>query len=135
IAQEALRLDLYRRIATAADHERLAEVREEAIDRYGKLPPEVMTLLDVASLRITCARLGVTEVSTYRDQVRVRPLELSPERELELAARAPGAAYHRTTSTLNLAPGRIAGPELPGWVERALLALAGSGVGSASIAG
>src|SRR5581483_5831351 len=39
IAHEALRLDLYRRIATALDHERLSEVREEAIDRYGKLPP------------------------------------------------------------------------------------------------
>ena len=135
IAQEALRLDLYRRIATAPDHERLSEVREEAIDRYGKLPPEVQTLLDVASLRITCQRLGVAEVATYRDQVRVRPFGLPPEREAELPGRVPGASYHRTTSTLNLAAGRVAGADLPRWVERALLAAAGSKVPSASIAG
>src|SRR5581483_434989 len=135
IAQEALRLDLYRAIATAADHERLSQVRDEAIDRYGALPAEVRTLLDVASLRITCGRLGVTEVATYRDQVRVRPLDLATEREAGLPALSPGATYHRTTSTLNLAPGRIPGAGLPGWVERELRAVTGFEVPSASIAG
>jgi transcription-repair coupling factor (superfamily II helicase) len=117
VAQEALRLELYRNIATAADHERLAEVQAEAIDRFGRLPPEVETLLAVASLRITCARLSVTEVSTYRDQVRVRPVALPVSLEVDVAARVPGATYHRTTSTLNLTPDRVAGAELPGWVE------------------
>jgi transcription-repair coupling factor (superfamily II helicase) len=54
VAQEALRLDLYRRIGSAGDHDRLAEVRAETIDRYGRLPDEVETLFAVASLRVTC---------------------------------------------------------------------------------
>jgi hypothetical protein len=47
--------------------------------------------------------------------------------ELELPQRAPGATYHRTTATLNLAPERVVGDELPGWVERALVAATGVG--------
>jgi transcription-repair coupling factor (superfamily II helicase) len=134
VAQEALRLELYRRVATAADHERLADVRAEAADRFGQLPEEVETLFAVASLRITCARLGATELTTYRDQVRVKPVALSEEHEIELGSRVPGTTYHRTTSTLNVSPGRVAGSNLPGLVEQALLAATGSEIASVRIA-
>ena len=50
VAQEGLRIELYRRIASAATRERLAEVRAEAEDRYGKLPQPVEVLLGVAAL-------------------------------------------------------------------------------------
>src|ERR671937_979607 len=43
IGQEALRLELYRRIATARDHDQLQTVRAEAEDRFGSLPPPVLT--------------------------------------------------------------------------------------------
>jgi transcription-repair coupling factor (superfamily II helicase) len=135
IGQESLRLELYRNIATAGDHERLAEVRSEAEDRFGQLPVEVRTLLSVASLRITCARLGASEVTTYRDEVRVKPLALSEQDEAALAARVPGATYHRTTGTLNVPATRIAGAELPGRVEAALLLATGAETPSVSIAG
>jgi transcription-repair coupling factor (superfamily II helicase) len=125
VAQEALRLDLYRRIATVADHERLARVREETIYRFGQLPAEVETLFAVASLRVTCGRLGVEEVSTYREQVRVRPLALPGSLEVDLGERVSGAAYHRATATLNLTPQGVGGAELAVWVERALLVAAG----------
>jgi transcription-repair coupling factor (superfamily II helicase) len=121
LEQEALRLDLYRRIGSAGDHELLGRVRDEVVDRYGRLPAEVETLFAVASLRITCARLGVEEVSTYRQQVRVKPLALSEALEVDLTARVPGAAYHRTTATLNLDLELLPGAELPGWVEGALV--------------
>jgi transcription-repair coupling factor (superfamily II helicase) len=125
VQQEALRLDLYRRVATAGDHEILRRTREEAVDRYGQLPSEVETLFAVASLRVTCRRLGVEEVSTYREQVRIKPVTLPGSLEVDLGQRVPGASYHRTTSTLNLAPGRVAGADLPGWVERALVLATG----------
>jgi hypothetical protein len=47
----------------------------------------------------------------------------------------PGAAYHRTTATLNIPVSRVAGVELPGRVERALLDVTGSERRSVSIAG
>ncbi|GIU98421.1 MAG: transcription-repair-coupling factor [Actinomycetota bacterium] len=125
VAQEALRLELYRRIATAADHEELARVRAETVDRYGQLPEEVETLFAVASLRVTCRTLGVEEVSTYRDQVRIKPVRLSPSLEADLAERVPGASYHRTTATLNLEPERVPSADLPTWVERALVLATG----------
>ena len=121
LEQEALRLDLYRKISSAGDHEPLERVRNETIDRYGQLPPEVETLFAVASLRITCARRGVGEVSTYRQQVRIKPLELPEALEHDLAERVPGARYLRTTATLNLDPGRVPGSELPALVEGGLL--------------
>ena len=125
VAQEALRLDLYRRISTAGTHELLERARTETIDRYGQLPAEVETLFAVASLRLTCERLGVEEVSTYRQEIRVKPLALSPSLEVDLPERVPEATYHRTTTTLNLAPDRVFGAELPGWIEAALLAATG----------
>jgi transcription-repair coupling factor (superfamily II helicase) len=125
LEQEGLRLDLYRRISSAGDHELLERVREEAVDRYGQLPEEVQTLFAVASLRITSARLGVEEISTYRQQVRVKPLALPEELRVDLGERVPGGEYLPTTSTLNLEVGRTPGAELPGAVERALLLVAG----------
>jgi transcription-repair coupling factor (superfamily II helicase) len=133
LEQEALRLDLYRRIGAAGDHEALEQVRSEAVDRYGALPEEVEMLLAVASLRLTAARLGVEEISTYRQQVRVKPIALSETLEHDLGRTVPGASYHRTTATLNLDPGRIAGAELPGWVERHLALATGEDAPVASI--
>ncbi len=133
LEQEALRLDLYRRIGSAADHEALERVREEAVDRYGALPEEVETLLAVASLRLTAARLGVEEISTYRQQVRIKPVALSDAAEHELGRSVPGSSYHRTTATLNLDPERTAGTELPRWVERQLVLATGEDATVASI--
>ncbi|HEX9122441.1 MAG TPA: transcription-repair coupling factor [Actinomycetota bacterium] len=126
VGQEALRLELYRNVATAGDHERLAEVRAEAADRFGQLPLEVETLLAVASLRLTCERLDAHEVATYRKQVRVKQLRLTEAQEIELPLVVPGGSYHRTTATLNLLPERVASADLPAWVERALLAATGA---------
>jgi transcription-repair coupling factor (superfamily II helicase) len=135
VAQEALRLDLYRRIGSAGDHGRLAEVREETIDRYGRLPDEVETLFAVASLRVTCQALGVEEISTYRQQIRVRPVALATSLEADLAARVPGATYHATTRTLNLTPERVAVAELPAWVEAQVQRAEGAEGGVVRIAG
>ncbi len=119
IGQEALRLELYRGIATARDREALAAVRAEAEDRYGSLPQPVRSLLAVASLRLTCLELGIEEISTFRKQVRVRPVHAA--RGLEAAAELPHASYYATTATLNLdPPPQLGGEDLAGWLEAAL---------------
>jgi transcription-repair coupling factor (superfamily II helicase) len=125
VGQEALRLELYRRISTAPDHDALAEIRAETEDRFGALPEEVETLFALASLRVTCVRLGIEEVARFRDQVRLRPVELSDALEIDLGSRVPDATYHRANRTLNLVPPVLSGRELSGWVERALLAAVG----------
>jgi transcription-repair coupling factor (superfamily II helicase) len=117
VAQESLRLELYRRISLAADHEVLAEIRDETVDRYGALPEQVEVLFAIASLRLTAARLGVEEITTYRDQVRLTPLVIDDRMLVDLAERIPGATFHAAKGTLNLAPERVFGVELVRWVE------------------
>jgi hypothetical protein len=86
----------------------------------------------VGSLRVTGQRLGVEEITTFRDEVRVRPLELPEHLALELSERAPEASYHRTTKTLNLASSaHFSGRQLPGWVEDLLLEATGATSASA----
>jgi len=125
VAQEALRLELYRRISLAGDHEVLAEIRHETVDRYGALPDQVETLFAIGSLRITATRLGVEEVSTYRDQIRIAPLALPDALLVDLTERVPTASFHAAKATLNLTPGRIFGADLVRWVETRLREAAG----------
>ncbi len=120
VAQEALRLDLYRRISTAGDQEQLQQVRDETVDRYGALPPEVETLFGVAALRVTAAALGVEEITTFREQVRLRPVPLSDALLADLAERVPKATYHDAKQTLNLVPERVFGLDLVRWIEARL---------------
>ena len=69
--------------------------------------------------RVPALAAGVDEVSRFRDQIRVRPVEEA--HGLELAADRPDAAYHATTKTVNLTPPKQFGGEvLVGYVEDAL---------------
>jgi hypothetical protein len=63
----------------------------------------------------------VGEVSTYRQQIRIKSLDLPEPLEHDLRERIPGARYLRTTQTLNLDTGRVPGSELPSVVERGLV--------------
>jgi transcription-repair coupling factor (superfamily II helicase) len=121
VAQESLRLELYRRISMAGTHEVLAEIERETVDRYGALPPEVETLFAIASLRISAARLGVEEIVTFKEEVRLTPVALEEVARLGLPERVAGATYHEAKRTLNLTPGRIFGRDLVRWVEERLL--------------
>ena len=120
LAQESLRLELYRRIGMARDHDGLAMIRDETLDRFGALPDPVEVLFAIGSLRLTAQRLGVEEIATYRDQVRIRPVTLSDVVEIGLSAVIPGAAFVEATRTLNLKPDRVFGVELVRWVESRL---------------
>jgi transcription-repair coupling factor (superfamily II helicase) len=117
VAQEALRLELYRRISLAGDHDTLDGIRAETIDRYGALPDQVATLFAIASLRIAAQGVGVEEISTYRNQIRLTPVAIGDALQLDLGERVPGATYHPVRRTLNLVPERVFGAELVRWVE------------------
>jgi transcription-repair coupling factor (superfamily II helicase) len=121
VAQEALRLELYRRISLAASHEVLEQIRTETVDRYGALPDQVETLFAVASLRVTCRALGVEEISTYRDQIRIKPVAIPDAFQADLEDRIWKGTYHDTTKTLNLVPEKVFGTDLVRFVERNLV--------------
>ena len=58
---ERLRLEAYRKIASAESAEDLAAVREELVDRYGEPPQPVDNLLAVADFRVNARRFGLTD--------------------------------------------------------------------------
>jgi transcription-repair coupling factor (superfamily II helicase) len=119
LGHEALRLELYRRIATARDHPALTDVAAEAEDRFGALPGPVRALLAVASLKLACLEAGVDEVSMFRKQVRLRPVD--ERRGYDVAAQVAEASYHAATRTLNLdPPPTLGGEAMAMWVEETL---------------
>ena len=57
-----LRLSFYKKLATAKSNEQIDTLVEEIVDRFGKLPPQAQTLIDVHRLRVASQPYGVTKV-------------------------------------------------------------------------
>lgn len=57
-----VRLGLYKRIGEITDNEGLADMREELIDRFGKLPDEVENLLKTMEIKILCRQANIEKI-------------------------------------------------------------------------
>ncbi len=71
-----LRLDVYRRIAEVVTQEDAMDVTDELIDRFGDPPDAVKGLIDIALLRGTASRLGVSEVKQQGEALLLYVLQL-----------------------------------------------------------
>jgi transcription-repair coupling factor (superfamily II helicase) len=101
VADENLRLEAYRGIASARDEETLAEAHRELIDRYGApMPPPVEALFEVARLRQLMTSLGVVEAATVARNLRIRPLWLEDSKQVRLQRILPQAEWRAETATL-----------------------------------
>ncbi|HEY8374444.1 MAG TPA: transcription-repair coupling factor [Pseudonocardiaceae bacterium] len=116
---ERLRLEAYRKIASAADGAALDAVREELLDRYGPLPTPVENLLAVAAFRQLCREHGVTEVTLQGNTIRFAPMELRDSQTVRLRRLYPRAVYKPATRVVSVprptegaAGGRIGAPPL-----------------------
>jgi transcription-repair coupling factor (superfamily II helicase) len=97
---ERLRLEAYRKIASAVSDEDLAAVREELVDRYGELPQPVDNLLAVAAFRAHVREFGLTDVATQGKYIRFSPLELRESQVLRLQRLHPGSVVKPATGTV-----------------------------------
>jgi transcription-repair coupling factor (superfamily II helicase) len=57
-----LRLSFYKKLATAKNTDQIDALLEEIVDRFGKLPPQAQTLIDVHRLRVIAKTYGVVKV-------------------------------------------------------------------------
>jgi transcription-repair coupling factor (superfamily II helicase) len=57
-----LRLSFYKKLATAKNTDQIDGLLEEIVDRFGKLPPQGQTLIDVHRLRVIAKPYGVVKV-------------------------------------------------------------------------
>jgi transcription-repair coupling factor (superfamily II helicase) len=69
IPEENQRLRMYKRVAGVETDSQLSDVAAELQDRYGPPPPAVRNLLDYASLKLLCMRVGVNAIDRKRDSV------------------------------------------------------------------
>ena len=63
------RLVLYKRLSSARDENEVALIRDELLDRFGRLPREAENLLEVIRLKILARRLGILRVETQRGEL------------------------------------------------------------------
>jgi transcription-repair coupling factor (superfamily II helicase) len=57
-----LRLSFYKKLATAKNTDQIDALLEEIVDRFGKLPPQAQSLIDVHRLRVIAKPYGVVKV-------------------------------------------------------------------------
>ena len=72
VPEENQRLQMYKRVARVETESQLTDVTAELQDRYGPPPPAVRNLLDYASLRLLCMRVGVNAIERKRDFVTLK---------------------------------------------------------------
>jgi transcription-repair coupling factor (superfamily II helicase) len=71
VAEDDMKLELYRRLARAEQPGEIHSVRDELRDRFGPLPPEAERLLLVAELRALGARAGLETILIKGDEARL----------------------------------------------------------------
>ena len=90
VAEENQRLRLYKKIAGAENEKAIADLRAEMEDRYGTLPDATVYLLEAATLRLECERLGVAQIDRKRAELQIRFTEkaaIDPQHLMRLVAR------------------------------------------------
>ncbi len=63
IEDEKLKLDMYKRIAEIKSADDISDVTDELIDRFGDVPPETESLIQVALIQARCREIGVKRVA------------------------------------------------------------------------
>jgi transcription-repair coupling factor (superfamily II helicase) len=121
VSDENLRLEAYRKVASARSSDELTEVRAELEDRYGApVPGPVEALFEVAELRRLMTGAGISEAATVAGNLRIRPLELEDSRQVRLQRLLPDATWRPDTRTL-LVPERVVPTAgVVGWVTKIL---------------
>lgn len=94
---ERLRLEVYQKLSAAAHPnaqlDSIDTVCEQLIDRYGKMPPQVLQLVELTRLRRKAAELGVERLWLLDSQLRIEPLPLPDSRQMRLQRLYPGSQY------------------------------------------
>ena len=56
---------IYKRLANCATQEKIDDIQEELIDRFGKLPDAVKALVETHRLRIAAKTVGIVKIDAH----------------------------------------------------------------------
>ena len=128
VADDDAKLDLYRRLARAVTSGDIDQLRDEMRERFGPLPPEAATLLDMARLRVLGAALGLQHVLVRGNEARLTFRPGTAPRMTGLTQALDDvqlAAEVRRTVPLSLRLERLGGEPMVPALVRALGVVAG----------
>ena len=92
VAEQSLRLRLYRRIAGVTDTAAVDALAEEMVDRFGPLPEEVQNLLYQVRIKVLALAAGVTAIGRDSGQLVLKSDDLEHVDRQRLQARIGDAA-------------------------------------------
>jgi len=87
------RLSLYRRLSLSHSDEEVETIREELIDRFGKIPKEVNDLLEVIKVKILLTRLSIKKFEETPSQFVLtfdQSTKVSPQRVVDFVHQGEG---------------------------------------------
>lgn len=128
IDSDKLRLEAYRKLASARSEQDLDDVRDELTDRYGEPPAELDSLFAIARLRNKARDLGITEIIAQGRNVRIRGIEPAESLMMRLQRIYRGSQYRPLTHTLtiptpfagSLGSGPMPGDQVIAWTNQLL---------------
>ena len=126
VPDEAVKLDLYRRLARAEAPSEIQAVREELRDRFGPLPDDAQRLLLVSELRALGARIGLETVLVKGDEARLTFARDASPRLAGLTAALDMVQFEadvRRAAPLSLRLRRLGGEPIGSGLVRALTAV------------
>jgi transcription-repair coupling factor (superfamily II helicase) len=121
IPYEAAKIDLHRRIASATRPGELKAIEDEAVDRFGPMPPEAANLIALQGARLDLAMVGVEAVRISGGRIVLSGVRIDSEASASVTSAVPGAIYDWKANELTLKSDD--GPET---ALRAVQALAGA---------
>ncbi len=80
VADEATRIELYRRLAAVRDTETLGALGGELRDRFGPMPAPVLSLLWLVQIRVGATRAGIAQIQTSANEIVIRMRGEQPDR-------------------------------------------------------
>ena len=81
------RLSIYKRLANCATQEKIDDIQEELIDRFGKLPDPVKALIETHRLRIAAKTVGIVKIDVHGEAATLQFMAqppIDPMRIIEL---------------------------------------------------
>ena len=113
VEADRLRLEAYRKLASATSDADVDEALTELTDRYGEPPVETRRLAEIARLRLRCRERGITEVTPAGTSIRLSPMLLVDSEQVRLSRLYSSASYRATTHTVTLPIPRTGGVGSP----------------------
>jgi transcription-repair coupling factor (superfamily II helicase) len=84
------RLSIYKRMANCASQDKIDDLQEELIDRFGKLPEAVKALIETHRLRIAAKTVGIIKIDAHTEAANLQFMPkppIDPMRIIELIQR------------------------------------------------